>query len=84
MTKPEHIIDEICSCEFCTKIDCIFGDPLLNDWEKRFIDSVARQGWQKEYSDKQKRVISKIFTKQKYKYTTMRNVEAPDKTNGPA
>lgn len=50
-------------------IDCIFGDPKLNDWEKKFIDSVAKQGWHNDdYSSKQKVVIKRIFEAQKRKY----------------
>ncbi len=60
----EHIADKICSCEYCLKLDIMFGDPLLPQWEKDFIDSVARQGWQRDYSPKQKAVINKVFKKQ--------------------
>jgi len=63
-----HIADKICSCEYCQMIDVIFGDPLLNKWEKDFIDSVASFGWHKDYSDKQKAVIKKIFVNQRQKY----------------
>ncbi len=50
-------------------IDCIFGDPEFNDWERNFIDSVARQGWQRDYSSKQKAVIKRIYVAQKNKYS---------------
>lgn len=63
-----HISDEVCSCEYCQMIDCIYGDPKLNKWERDFIDSAARQGWQRDYSPKQKAVIKKIFINQKRKY----------------
>lgn len=64
-----HIADKACSCEYCQKIDVIFGDPLLNSWEKRFIESVAEQGWHNEdYSPKQKAVIDKIYATQRKKY----------------
>jgi len=63
-----HIADKVCSCECCQKIDVIFGDPLLNEWEKVFIDSVAKQGWQKEYSTRQKTVIDRIYKNQRNKY----------------
>lgn len=63
----KHITDQVCSCRYCTIIDIVFGDPFLTPWEKKFIDSVARQGWERDYSPKQKAVINKIgnrlFTK---------------------
>lgn len=69
--KPKnHITDKVCSCEYCQMIDVIFGDPLLNKWEKEFIDSVSQQGWQRDYSLKQKVVIKKIFTTQRKRYLT--------------
>lgn len=52
-------------------IDCIFGDPKLNSWEKEFIDSVARQGWQRDYSPKQKVVIKRIYETQKKRYSVI-------------
>ncbi len=64
----KHIADKVCSCEYCQMIDVIFGDPLLNKWEKDFIESVMYYGWQKDYSDKQKAVIKKIYIKQRRKY----------------
>ena len=63
-----HIADEVCSCKYCQKIDVIFGDPLLNEWEKAFIDGVAKQGWHKEYSTRQKTVIDRIYKAQRNKY----------------
>lgn len=63
-----HIADKICSCEYCQMIDVIFGDPKLNAWEKKFIDSVAYQGWEHDYSDKQKVVIKRIYRTQRKKY----------------
>ena len=42
-------------------IDIMWGDPALNSWEKKFVESVARQGWQRDYSDKQKAKIKSIF-----------------------
>ncbi len=68
MQRIKHIIDKVCSCEYCQMIDVIFGDPKLNSWEKKFIDSVAEQGWQREYSPKQKAVIRKIYKTQRAKY----------------
>ena len=65
-----HIADKICSCEYCQMVDVIFGDPLLSAWEKKFIDSVAEQGWQRDYSPKQKAVIKKIYKTQRKKYLT--------------
>lgn len=64
-----HIADKVCSCEYCQKIDVVFGDPLLGFWEKRFIESVTEQGWHnRDYSPKQKAVIDKIYAEQWKKY----------------
>ena len=54
-------------------IDVMVGDPLLSIWEKKFIDSVIEQGWQIDYSEKQKAVIKKIYVKQRQKYLTKLN-----------
>lgn len=64
----EHLSDNVCSCEFCQMIDVMFGDPLLNAWEKDFVESVASFGWHKDYTPKQKAVIKRLFEKQKKKY----------------
>ena len=64
----EHKIDKVCSCKYCTMIDIMYGDPLANTWEKGFIPSVARQGWYKDYSLKQKAAIERLFNKQKRVY----------------
>lgn len=48
-----HTQDRICRCKNCVLIDCLIGDPLLNNWEKEFIESISRQGWYKDYSEKQ-------------------------------
>lgn len=64
----DHIADEVCSCRYCQMIDVMFGDPKLNRWEREFIQSVIFQGWQKDYSPKQKAVIEKTFQKQRAKY----------------
>ena len=69
--SQNHIIAGVCSCEHCQMIDVIFGDPLLNAWEKEFIDSVARQGWLRDYSEKQKACIQKIYTTQRHKYVSL-------------
>ena len=66
--SQNHIMAAVCSCEYCQMIDVIFGDPLLNAWEKRFIGSVASQGWHRDYSDKQKACIEKIYRAQRQKY----------------
>lgn len=58
-----HLIDEVCNCTYCTKITIMHGDPLLNKWEKKFVESVSEQGWQGDYSKKQKAVIDKTFSK---------------------
>ena len=63
-----HISDKVCSCKYCTMIDCMYGDPKLTKWEKDFVESVACFGWHKDYSDKQKAVIKKIFAKQQKIY----------------
>lgn len=59
----KHIAEKVCSCHYCSCIDIVFGDPLLTPWEQKFINSVARQGWERDYSPKQKKVIDKIYTK---------------------
>ena len=46
----------------------MFGDPKLNSWERDFINSVIFQGWEKDYSPKQKAVIEKTFLKQRKKW----------------
>jgi len=66
--RMKHVINETCSCLYCTMIDIMSGDPELNKWAKEFVVSVAQQGWQKEYSEKQKAVIKKLFQEQKTKY----------------
>lgn len=68
MDLGSHIIDKICCCKHCQMIDVMFGDPLLNKWEKEFLESVARQGWQRDYSPKQKAVIEKTYAKQRRKW----------------
>ena len=65
----EHIQDKVCSCRYCTMLDVMYGDPLLNAWEKEFVKSAASQGWYKDYSPKQKAVIKRIFDRQTKKYT---------------
>lgn len=62
-TATKHVPDKICSCHYCTLIDIVFGDPLLTPWEQKFISSVAWQGWERDYSPKQKAVIDKIYTR---------------------
>jgi hypothetical protein len=47
----------------------MFGDPKLNRWEKQFIDSVARWGWHSDYTQKQKKVLDRLFLKMKQKNT---------------
>ena len=64
----KHIIDKVCSCEYCHMLDTMFGDPLLNQWEKSFVKNVSRWGWRDDYTTKQKTVIRKIFKKQQKKY----------------
>ncbi len=82
-----HISDKVCSCEYCTKIDIMYGDPLLTLWEKDFLESVADQGWQRDYSDKQKAVIDKVFKRlhsirtaaNEVKETTMKKIKKLEK-----
>ena len=63
-----HLISEVCSCEFCTMLDVMTGDPELNEWEKEFIKSVSNYGWMSDYSLKQKTKIKDIYEKQKKKW----------------
>lgn len=58
-----HVNDKVCNCEFCTMIDCLWGDPLLSAWESKFINNVARSGWFYEYTIRQKAKIQSIFKK---------------------
>ena len=62
MSSP-HKIDELCSCQNCTKIDCLIGDPLLNQWERTFIGSLSRYGWIADYTDKQVAKLKQIWRK---------------------
>ena len=64
----KHLITEGCDCEFCQMIDCMYGDPLLSDWEKEFVNSVCEYGWKFNYTVKQKNIIRKIFNQQQRKY----------------
>ena len=71
MATKTHIIDKVCSCEHCTMLDIMWGDPLLSDWESKFIKDVARKGWIWDYTPKQKSKIRLIFLKQKVRYSKM-------------
>lgn len=53
-------------------LDVMFGDPLLDEWEHRFVLSCSRQGWHKDYSLKQRVIIEKIFNAQSQKYLKAR------------
>ncbi len=64
----EHLIKETCSCDYCKMIDIMFGDPLFNEWENEFLNSICRVGWYYNYSEKQKRTIVKLFNQQRRKY----------------
>lgn len=68
-----HKIDIPCNCVYCTMIDVMWGDPLLNDWEKKFVESVARQGGERNYSDKQKAKIKDVFKRMR----KMRKLDVP-------
>jgi len=68
----KHLIDKTCSCKYCQMIDVMFGDPLLNRWEKDFVESVALFGWHADYTSKQKNVVKKLFEKQRRKYVGSR------------
>lgn len=59
----EHVNDKICECEYCTMLDCMWGDPLLTEWESSFVNSVVRSGWYYEYTPKQKSKIKEIFNR---------------------
>lgn len=50
-------------------LDIMFGDPLLTNWEKRFIRDVAEKGWLFDYTEKQAAKIKEIFRRQKRKYS---------------
>lgn len=62
-----HIIDKVCSCEFCTMLDCLFGDPLLSAWEKKFVENMIEYGWMANYTEKQKAKIKEVFNKMRKK-----------------
>lgn len=64
----EHIIDKPCSCIYCQMIDIMHGDPLLSQWETKFVRNVCSYGGHYNYSPKQKAVIKRIFIKQQNKY----------------
>lgn len=68
----KHVIEKVCSCEYCQMIDVMWGDPRLNPWEAKFVASVARFGWRADYSDKQKACIKKIFKRQRLLYENER------------
>lgn len=61
--SQKHIKDKVCKCRNCTMIDCLWGDPLLNRWEKRFIESMARYGWLDNYTYKQIAKLKQIWHK---------------------
>jgi len=67
----EHLIDTICSCPYCTMLDVMFGDPLLNSWEWKFVESVTSFGWHFDYTPKQKAVIKRLFSQQGQRYASM-------------
>jgi len=64
----DHVIDKVCRCSYCMKLDIMFGDPTLNAWESHFIASVAAYGCWKDYTKPQKFVIDKLFAKQVKKW----------------
>lgn len=63
-----HLADKVCSCLHCQMLDIMFGDPLLNNWEKKFIDSLIQWGWKFNYTPRQKTTIRHLFAKMKAKY----------------
>lgn len=65
----KHIIDKVCSCEICEKLDIMYGDPKLSKWERKFVISVGEQGWLRNYSKKQIRKTRQIFEKQRARYS---------------
>lgn len=64
----KHLIDKACSCKYCTMIDIMWGDPALSKWGRGFIKSVARWGWEFNYSPAQKKKIIEVFKEQLKKY----------------
>lgn len=44
-------------------IDVVWGDPLLNDWERRFTDSLANFGWRSDYTNRQASKLEQIYTR---------------------
>lgn len=63
-----HSRETACSCEHCQMLDAMYGDPLLNDWGHEFVESVARQGWDHDYTDKQKAKIEELYEQQRSRY----------------
>lgn len=59
--SENHQTDSVCSCNNCTMIDCLWGDPLLNPWEKSFIESLTRYGWIADYTDKQVTTLRQVW-----------------------
>jgi len=41
----------------------MWGDPLLSQWEGRFINNVSQAGWLYEYTARQKTKIKEVFKK---------------------
>lgn len=78
--NKNHTIDLECSCENCTKIDMLIGDPLLNNWEKNFIESLSRYGWLSDYTPRQILSLNKIWQK----IHTLRKIPLPRMHHGKA
>lgn len=59
----QHETATPCNCTDCQMIDILWGDPLLNPWEKRFIDNLSHFGWHTNYTDKQQSKLSEVFNR---------------------
>ena len=44
-------------------IDCLWGDPLLNNWETNFIGNLSGYGWIADYTKKQISKLHQIWHK---------------------
>lgn len=70
----EHIIDEVCECEYCIMLDVMFGDPNMTKWERAFHKSMCEWGWRSEYTEKQKAKIKQTFNR-------LKNLRIPNERN---
>jgi hypothetical protein len=42
-------------------IDQLYGDPLLSEWERRFVRSLAEFGWRADYTESQKQKLRQVY-----------------------